>query len=275
MTDKIRSALVAYGFPRIPIMITEFGYDLYAPSSGVQRPVFLGAELSYMQDTTMARSYYHTAGVGPLFGANGLTSAGRVFQAEGSMQATPDRLKAIGGDTVGFHVLAGRATKASSDTDQEIRVLITNYEIPEENRGPYENGRGMPRAAPYKGDLVLNYPVAQVKLNVLPRRNPSYSRNRGYDISIANLPAWAANGYTVSRYRLDDSHDMSLIDTSRHNERNLSLSADLPPPSMELIVIRSEAAGPATPEGVWQARSDSQAAAKIATNAKNRPGRKG
>jgi hypothetical protein len=256
MTDKSRAAMKQYGFGAVPIMITEFGYDLYEPTTGAQRPAFFSAELGYMQDTTMDRAYYHSAGVGRLFTAQGITPAGAVFQAHASLQATPQRLAATGGDDVGFHVLAGRATKASSDTDQEIRIIVTNYEVPPDKRGPYENGKGIPTAAPYKGDLVLNFPGTQVSLNVLPRRNPTYVANRGYELTIKNLPTWAALGYTVNRYRLDNTHAMpALIDSQKRNERTLSLSADLPAPAMELIVIRSNAAGPPTREGVWNLRS--------------------
>jgi hypothetical protein len=208
-----------------------------------------------MQDTSMDRAYYHNAGVGRLFTAEGLTAAGLVYQTHASLQATPQRLKTSGGDDVGFHVLAGRATPASSDTGEEVRIIITNYEIPKDKRGPYENGQGMPQAAPYKGDLVLQYPKSQVALHVRPRRSPQYSQNGGYDLTVNNLSAWADQGYVVNRYRLDGTQTMTLVDSVRGQGRTLKLSADLPPPAVELIVIRSDHAGAATREGVWKPRA--------------------
>lgn len=256
LTDKIRAALVKSGFGKAPIMITEYGYDLFEPSTGAQRPAFFSAELAYMQDTSMDRAYYHSAGVGRLFSADGLTPAGLVYQAHASLQATPQRLKTSGGDDIGFHVLAGRATPTSSDTSEEVRIIITNYEIPKDKRGPYENGQGMPQAAPYKGDLVLRYPKSQVELHVLPRRDPHYTQNGGYDLTVNALPAWANEGYIVSRYRLDGAQSMTLVDSGKGQGRTLKLSADLPPPAVELIVIRSARAGAPTREGIWKPRSE-------------------
>jgi hypothetical protein len=43
--------------------------------------------------------------------------------------------------------------------------------------------------------------------------------------------------YIVKRYRVDDSHDLSLVDTKRHRGGSIELSATLPAPGIELIVL--------------------------------------
>ena len=251
MTDEMRAELKEFGYGNIPIFNTEYGQDLFNPMQGVQRSAFFSAALDYMQDTSLDQAWYHSAGVGPLFDANGLTPAGLIFQAHTSMQATPQRLKATGGDTVGFHVLAGRASGTSSDTSQEIRILITNYEIPPDDRGPLDNGKGLPAADPYKGDLTLFFQRRQARLHPLPRRSPVYKNNGGYDLKVDHLPAWAAKGYSVNRYRMDETHNMTLVDSVHGTEKTLHLSSVLPAPSVDLIVIRGDSAGAPRLEGLW------------------------
>jgi xylan 1,4-beta-xylosidase len=264
-SDRIRSALNDYGFSkRTPILITEWGYDLAAKTADAQMPTFLSAALSYMQDTPMVMSYYHQAGVGPLYTADGITSVGRAFEAQASFQATPDRLKTIGNDTIGFTTLAGRATTKSTDTAAEIRILITNYEIPELNRGPRDNGKGLPNVLSHKGEMMVGGTPQSgptIIMYGVPRRSPDYVHNRGYDLTVTNLPAWAREGFTVNRYRIDDAHNdkeaaMTLVDSTTHSGLMLHMSAELPPPAIELIVIRATKSGRPTLGGVWVAPGD-------------------
>lgn len=49
----------------------------------------------------------------------------------------------------------------------------------------------------------------------------------------------------VSRYRVDGTHDLSLIDSSTTRSSEERLSADLPAPAVELVVIKRAHGGPA------------------------------
>ncbi|MBV8956725.1 MAG: hypothetical protein JO262_20205 [Solirubrobacterales bacterium] len=84
-----------------------------------------------------------------------------------------------------------------------------------------------------------------------PAAQPHYVNNGGYDLTVKNLPTWAAAGFTANRYRLDATNNMTLIDSTQHAGRSVELSADLPAPAVELIVIRATSAGPPTLQGVW------------------------
>ena len=70
---------------------------------------------------------------------------GYAFEANSSLQATPARLAVQGTDTSGFTTLADEATTTSTDTPDEIRILISNYEVPPEARGRYRTGKARTR----------------------------------------------------------------------------------------------------------------------------------
>jgi xylan 1,4-beta-xylosidase len=264
LTNQVRGELKKYGFGNIPIVITEWGYSLFprgtlSPDAqrfkDANRPIFFSAAMTYMQDTSLTQSNYHPAGAGRLFDAQGLTATGFLFQAHASFQATPIRLKVTGADTYGFAVLAGQGVGGVSNTPDEIRVLITNYEIPEENRGPRSNGRGMEQTDPYQGGDKMVF-TGCCSVYGLPRRSPTYNDNRGYDLNIKNLPDWAAEGYSIRRYRVDPTARMALVDSGEGVGRSINVAADMPPPSAELIIIRAKAAGPGSLAGVWEVGAD-------------------
>jgi hypothetical protein len=149
-----------------------------------------------------------------------LLKAGAAFSAMGSLSGM-SRLTTTGQDTNGFSVLAG----CSSDNKQ-ISVLIGNYEIPAADMGPIPGGD----AVVFPGITTITY---------LDRRTINYTDNAGYQVTFNNLP-WGVGSFTVSRFRVDASHQLTLIDTqTASGQQQFTLSASLPPPSVELIVIKA------------------------------------
>ena len=120
-----------------------------------------------------------------------LTKPGDAYAAVGSLNRTPLRLATSGGDTSGLAVEAGRSWSAHG----QIRVLISNYENPAADQGPFP---------PFIVDNVFAIPGVGT-FTLLPRRSVTYADNAGYDLTVEGLAPWRR--YTVERYRLDDGHD--------------------------------------------------------------------
>ena len=72
----------------------------------------------------------------------------------------------------------------------------------------------------------------------------SYADKSGYDLTVKNIHG-GQSGLVVSRYRVDGTHDLSLIDSSTTRSSEVQLSADLPAPAVELVVIKRAHGGPA------------------------------
>lgn len=222
---EYRRLLDRYGFTHIDLQLTEWNYGLVDNPTAPQRASFVADSLILMQESPLARAFYYRAnGSAPLNwqlinNSGSITKVGRAFQAAGSMTATPLRLATAGGDTTGFAVEAGRSTG-----DGEVRVLIANYEIPAADQGPL----------PFPGNVFTIPGVGS--FTILNRRAVSYADNGGYALSVDHIPG-ARHGVVVSRYRIDDTHSLSLIDRSEQHSSSVHLSATLPAPSVELVVI--------------------------------------
>jgi xylan 1,4-beta-xylosidase len=63
------------------------------------------------------------------------------------------------------------------------------------------------------------------------------SRAHGYDLIVDDLPG-RGRGYAVSRYRVDEQHDLTLVDQSVQYGGAVRVSATLPAPAVELVVIK-------------------------------------
>jgi xylan 1,4-beta-xylosidase len=173
-------------------------------------------------------AFYRADAHGPLGLINPdgtINKTGHAFEAVGTLNHTPLRLATSGGDDIGFGVEAGRTRNHG-----EVRVLLTNYEIPPEDQGPYP---------PFIVNNVFTIPGIAT-FTLVDRRSVTYSDNNGYDLTVSGLPG---NGQrdVVSRYRVDDSHDLTLVDQTEQRGRSVHLSATLPAPAVELVVIRRRA----------------------------------
>jgi hypothetical protein len=214
-----RQLLDAAGFHDTEIIATEWNVGQGLSSGQSRRPpmestAFVAAALMYLQDSVLQHATYYRGEAGPrrLFTAGGgYTKNAYVFQATGGMLETPERLAVSGADTLGFAVLAGRSADGG-----KLRVLISNYEIPPQFRGPLPGRARMPR-----------------------RTGIAYADNAGYALKIANLP-WGNAAFSVKRYRLSETDDFTVQNLPAGHGPVFELSRELAPPGVELLVLERQ-----------------------------------
>lgn len=227
--DQYRQLLDSYGFTRTAIQLTEWNYGLVDNPSDAQRAAFAADSLIYMQDSPLQRAFFYRANAngafnGALLGSDGtLTKTGDAYEAVGRLNRTPLRLATTGGDENGLAVEAGRSWWRRG----QINVLISNYEIPAADQGPFPD-------PPVVDD---NFTIPGIgTFTLLPRRAVTYADNDGYDLTVNHVPA-GGRGVVVSRYRVDDSDNLTLVDQTVQRGSTVHLSAALPAPAVELVVI--------------------------------------
>ncbi|MGI4745677.1 MAG: GH39 family glycosyl hydrolase [Janthinobacterium lividum] len=257
---SVRALLDQYGLKKTQQFVTEWNND---PSSSTDtaltqttfQAAFVASSMAYMQDASIDHAFYYRGDALYLgmFAKNGAyTPTARAFEALGQLNLTPVRLSTTGQDTLGYTVLAGRSTDS-----QEIRILISNYQhdanyLTETHPTVDEAALSLDvpatslTALPYFGYksplLVKNLNTPQdsdgISIpNALTPQTFNYTNNQGYDLVVKHLP-WGASPFTISRYRIDASHNLDLIDTTNGLAGTAHISATLPPPSVELVVIR-------------------------------------
>jgi len=236
ISADIRARLDKHGFTGTRSMLTEWNYGLTdtAPPA-MQRASFIASSLIYMQDAPIdAAALYRADSV---FGSDGASpdQTGQALIALGHLKDTPVRLHVNGADHDGFAVLAART--ADSRT---IQVVVSNYEIPAQFLGP--------RVA---DDVLHVPPVFDVRL--LARRSVHYDGNGGYDLTIEHLPT--SHHYLVERCRISSARSWASIGRSTHSGPTLRLQGVLPPPGIELVILRTAPAGPGRRDGSQAARS--------------------
>lgn len=221
LADAHRALLDRFGLRHTQIQLTEWNYALTEQPSALQRAAFAASSLIGMQDSDVSRAVFHRVDSEgnpgwQLVNDDGtLTKTGAAFAAVGTLTRTPLRLATRGGDDQGFAVEAGRGRHG------QVRVLISNYEIPAEDMGPL----------PFPNNEFSIPGVATFTL--LDRRTVTYQDNAGYDLTVDRLSGRSL----VSRYRVDAGHDLTLVDRSVQRGRSIRVSAALPAPAVELVVI--------------------------------------
>jgi xylan 1,4-beta-xylosidase len=213
---KIRSILDAHGFRSTKNVLDEWNVDLFDRDlSKAGRAAFAVTSLIYMLNAPIDLQAYYRAD--PSFRtADGKPDAvGDALTAFGMMKDTPVLLKTSGSDDVGFGVLAGR-----SKDGRTIQVLISNYQIAAKSLGPRPNGD------------VLHIPNI-MDVTLPPRRSLTYHDNGGYDLSVA-VPV---GKYRVTRYRISDTQNFTLVDETSQSGPQLRLQSPLPAPGIEFIKI--------------------------------------
>jgi len=121
--------------------------------------------------------------------------------------------------------LAGRSADGNT-----VQILISNYAIP----------------ANYKPDLMPMPPELQKaappmpdmsKVKFLPPRTDIvYRDNRGYYLTISNLP-WGTAAFSIKRYRISKTQNLDLVEERSGKEGALHLSNSLAPDTLEFIVL--------------------------------------
>jgi hypothetical protein len=226
--DIYRHLLDSYGFTRTEIHLNEWNYGIAEQPTDTERAAYVASSLINMQDSQLSRAAFYRSDAHGQFGLidsdGSFSKTGDAFAAVGSLSRTPERLPTTGGDDQGFGVEAGRTRNHG-----EVRVLITNYEIPPQDQGPY------PPFIQQPGNIFAIPGIATFSL--LDRRPVTYGDNNGYDLSVNGLPG-NGRAYVVSRYRLDATHDLTLVDQTLQHGDAVHLAATLPAPAVELVVIR-------------------------------------
>ena len=219
VAQNIRTRLDKQGFRKTLSMLNEWNYGLMEPlPSDMHRASFITSSLIYMQRAPIDVAALYRAD--NVFGPKGTTphKTGYALIALGRMKDTPLLLNIAGADDNGFAVQAARTKEGDT-----VQVLISNYQIPAQFVGPR------------KGPNVLSV-ANQFSVDLLPRRTVSYPDNRGYDLTVDRLQP--GQNYTVERYRITAKDDLSLVDTSMGTGPSIHLYATLPPPGIELVVLR-------------------------------------
>ena len=178
---------------------------------------FTASTLIYLQDAPIDRAilYRGDAVLSGLFNASGEPfKKFYSFKAMAAMLDSPNRLSIRGSDNIGFAVLAGR-----SQDGKTIRVLVSNYEIIKD-------------VAPLHPTVV---PGTEIAVR-LPRRPAEYTDNKGYSLNITNLP-WVKHSYTIRRYRVDETHDLALINEQSGSGGSVRITHSLSAPAVELVEI--------------------------------------
>jgi xylan 1,4-beta-xylosidase len=234
LAKEIRGILDTHGFPHAESILSEWNLSAdfteveEVELQGVHNAAYIGAVLSYLQDTTIDHAHFYrgdAAWMG-LFGLDGkYFKTAYAFKAMGEMLDTPTRLPVDGTDTFGFAALAGRSPDGNS-----VQILISNYTIPPN----------------YKPDLMPMPPELQKaappmpdmsKVKFLPLRTDIvYRDNRGYKLTVRNLP-WGSARFSIKRYRVSKNQNLDLVEESSEKGNSLNLTNALAPDALELIVL--------------------------------------
>jgi len=235
ISKNIQEILDARGFNKAENILSEwnltpdFTEAQKARLRGVENAAFIGAALSYFQDSPIdhADFYRGDAAWMGLFGLDGKPfKTAYTFEAMGKMLDTPERFAVEGTDTVGFAVLAGRSADANT-----VQILISNYAIPSGFK---------PEIMQIPADVKKALPpwLDFSKMRFLPRRTDIvYRDNAGYSLTIDNLP-WGKKPFTVKRYRIDGTRNLDLMEEKSGVGGSLKLSNPLAPDAVELIVLK-------------------------------------
>jgi xylan 1,4-beta-xylosidase len=237
LAKEIRGILDTHGFPHAESILSEWNLSAdfteaeKAELQGVHNAAYIGAVLSYLQDTTIDHAHFYrgdAAWMG-LFDLGGkYFKTAYAFKAMGEMLDTPQRLSVEGADTFGFAALAGRSADGNT-----VQILISNYAIPANYKPdlmpmPPE----LQKAAPPMPDL------SKVKLLSL-RTDIVYRDNSGYNLTVRNLP-WRSAPFSIKRYRLSKNQNLDLVEKRSAKGDSLNLTNTLAPDALELIVLRSQ-----------------------------------
>lgn len=218
IAKDLRARLDKSGHPQTLSLLTEWNYGLSDPPPvPLVRAAFVASAMIYMQDAPIdAATLYRADNV---FGPDGATpdKTGQALIALGMMKSTPVRLATTGGDTDGFAVEAGR-----SRDGRVIRILVSNYQIPEQFNGPRQ------------GDNVLHV-GKEFDVALLARRSVHYGENGGFDLTVGPLAADRA--YLIERCRVTQNDNFQRVATVIDPGHPVRIQSRLPPPGVELVTV--------------------------------------
>jgi len=237
LAKEIRGILDTHGFPHAESILSEWNLSAdfteseKAELQGAHNAAYIGAVLSYFQDTSIDHAHFYrgdAAWMG-LFGLDGkYFKTAYTFKAMGEMLDTPQRLAVEGADTFGFAALAGRSADGKT-----VQIMISNYAIPADYK---------PDLMPMPAELQkASPPIPDMsKVKFLPlRTDVVYRNNAGYDLAIKNLP-WGAAAFSIKCYRITKTQNLDLVEEKSATGGSLKLSNPMAPDALELIVLRRQ-----------------------------------
>jgi hypothetical protein len=71
---------------------------------------------------------------------------------------------------------------------------------------------------------------------LLPRRSITYANDDGYDLTVNHI-AGGETASVIKRYRVDESNNLTLVDSTVQRGSSIHLNAAPPAPSVELVTI--------------------------------------
>ena len=234
--EDVRKLLDANGFHQTESVLSEwnltpdFTEHERLRLQGMENAAFVGDAIIYLQDSSvdLAHFYRGDAAWMGLFGLHGkYFKTAYTFRATATMLNTRERLSLTGADTIGFAAIAGR-----SHDGKTVQVLISNYEVPANYQAP--------PMEPPANSAPRNLPLPDFsKMRFLPpRKDIQYRNNRGYILTVTNLP-WGKNAsFVVRRYRLTEGHDLDVVEETQASGDQIRISNPLPPPGLELVELR-------------------------------------
>jgi xylan 1,4-beta-xylosidase len=223
IAKEIRALLDARGLAQTESHLSE--WNISTDNSAAVLPyheslmnaAFTATVMSYLQDSPIDRAMLYRGDTLPsgLFDSKGVPlKKFYAVKAMAELLRTPRRLSLTGTDTLGFTALAGL-----SKDGKMLQVLISNHEAPKELK-PLHPGRALP-------------------FKRVPLRAIEYKDNHGYKLAIDRLP-WGKSSYTVRRYRIDQTHDLSEVENRTSSGNHLEISSELPAPGVELITLQKK-----------------------------------
>ncbi len=204
----LHNILDDYGYGDVPMMLSEYGTVLFNPNAfsmaDSAEASYLASLMMYLQDTPVEKAnIYNRLVKTNEDGSAEITKTGYGYKAVGEMNETENRLAVTGGDKNGMAVMAG-----INDSDDQINVLISNYEIPasqmlanSESHNPMikDNKLCIPGIANW------SLPIARVL---------TYENNAGYNLTVTDVPYDTAN-VVIEQYRIDSDNNLDLISTTK------------------------------------------------------------
>jgi xylan 1,4-beta-xylosidase len=204
IAKQTRALLNSKGFPKAESYVTEWNIGA-VPNAKEQMTMAMAAfnasALIYMHDAPLERAFLYRGDAGTM----------GLFESDGAYRPKAYAFKAVSmmQDTP-LRLLStgadeqGFAVLSGVSRDRNtVQVLISNYEIPERLR-----------------------------------QGKTYANNRAYALKVTHLP-WGKAAFTVKRFRTTET-DKWVETASDGKGGTAELNAELPPPGIDLVVIRKK-----------------------------------
>jgi hypothetical protein len=215
---RIRALLDRNGFTATQSFLDEWNLDFrhVATTPPMQQAAFVASARLYMQDGAIDRDAFYRAD--SAFSPDGKpTKLGEALIAIDRLARTPIRLAVSGGDTDGLAIVAGR-----SRDGRTIQVLVSDYCIPADERGPRPNG-----------DVLHEHGLFDMQL--LPRRAMTYAPHDRFRLTVSGLPD--GEHWRVEHHRVSANRDFSAIDTTEVAGSTATLTGPATAPAIDLFVL--------------------------------------